>query len=257
MRFLPENYQAPKNHNRYMKLQDGENKIRILSQPILGWEDWIEKKPMRYRMDEKPMAPHDPKKPVKHFWAFIVWNYLEEKIQILHVTQASIRNRIESLCKDEDWGDPYFYDIKIIRKGEGIDTEYEINPLPHRDLNPRILNEFEDTPCYLEVIFENGDPFAADLQNRTPSALGQKKENSSESCITDEQKNQLKEIFSQCEPDYYNQLIKKLKDSSAKIDSLDKLPAHLYERIKAAAENNKQTYFRKQMGVDEMMEVAS
>lgn len=103
MNFLPENYTTPKTSNSYMKLQDGENKFRILSSPIIGWEDWLDKKPVRFRFNEKPNKSIDPKKPLRHFWAFIVWNYMEEKIQILQVTQATIRNCIEALCKDTDW----------------------------------------------------------------------------------------------------------------------------------------------------------
>lgn len=72
--FLPIGYEAPKSSNFYMKLQDGENKIRILTQPILGWEDWIENKPFRYRMENKPKKSFDPKKPLRHFLEFC---YLE------------------------------------------------------------------------------------------------------------------------------------------------------------------------------------
>ncbi len=90
MNFLPKNYQAPNASNKYMKLEKGENKIRILSQPILGWEDWtLEQKPVRFRFDKKPAKSINAEKPVKHFWAFIVWNYIDEKIQILQITQAT------------------------------------------------------------------------------------------------------------------------------------------------------------------------
>ena len=88
MSFLPQDYTSPKSFNNYMKLQEGENKIRILSRPIIGWEDWLNNKPIRFRMSEKPAKPVDAKKPIKHFWAFVVWNYAEEQIQILHLTQA-------------------------------------------------------------------------------------------------------------------------------------------------------------------------
>src|SRR5215510_11210672 len=94
--FLPQDYQAPKTSNFYMKLQEGENKFRILTQPILGWEDWLDKKPVRYTFDNKPTKSFDPKKPVKHFWSMVVWNYNEEQIQILHITQATIRSSIEA-----------------------------------------------------------------------------------------------------------------------------------------------------------------
>jgi len=166
--FLPSDYQAPKSSNFYMKIQDGENKIRILSQPILGWEDWIDKKPVRYRLSEKPQKPHDNKKPLKHFWSMIVWNYTEEEIQILHITQASIRSSIEALSHDSDWGLPYFYDIKIIRRGNMMETEYMVNPLPHKSLDPIIAERFYERPCNLDALFSNKDPFSHENEFFTP-----------------------------------------------------------------------------------------
>lgn len=159
--FLPENYEAPSAAGNYMKLQPGENKVRILSAPILGWEDWtLEKKPVRFRYDQKPTKSIDPARPVKHFWAMIVWNYREERIQILQVSQASIRNAIQSLYENEDWGAPYFYDIKITKKGEKVDTEYNVAPSPHKPVTEAIKQAFYDKPCNLEALFDGEDPFA-------------------------------------------------------------------------------------------------
>lgn len=160
MNFLPPNYQAPKPTSGYMKLEEGENRIRILSTAILGWEDWDEKKPIRYRFDDKPESSIDPKKPMKHFWSFIVWNYKAQGIQILHLTQASIRKRLEALSRDSEWGAPYAYDIKIYKTGEGVDTEYTVNPTPHKSLNPEIVEAFKARPIWLEALFDNEDPFA-------------------------------------------------------------------------------------------------
>ena len=170
MNFLPEDYQAPKTSNYYLKLLEGENRVRILSQPVLGWEDWHDKKPVRYAFNDKPMKSFDPKKPAKHFWAFIVFNYNEEQIQIMHVTQATIRKSIEALCRDKDWGAPYFYDIKIMKTGEGVDTEYAVNPVPHKPIDPYLVQCFNDRRCNLEAIFANADPFSTEWEQFTPLA---------------------------------------------------------------------------------------
>lgn len=159
MDFLPKDYEAPKSSSGYMKLQDGENKFRILSAPIVGWEDWQDKKPIRFPMDQKPAKPIDEKKPIKHFWAMIVWNYAEADIQILEITQTSIRRAIEGLCSDDDWGAPYFYDIKVSRQGEGMKTEYSISPVPHKPLAPHIQQRFYEKRCNLEALFHGEDPF--------------------------------------------------------------------------------------------------
>jgi len=234
MKFLPDNYQAPKNSNNYMKLQDGENKIRILSSPIVGWEDWIESKPVRYRMDQKPCKSHDPKKPVRHFWTFIVWNYQEERIQILQITQVTIRGNIEALCKDEDWGDPFTYDMKIIRKGEGVDTEYMVNPLPHKEITAKMKEEFLKNRCNLDALFDNGDPFSPEWETFTPGFFEHKQPEKSNK-ISKEQMEELKLILVKCGGDYMTQVLNHLKNSGANIDTLADLTPALHDKIKAAA----------------------
>jgi hypothetical protein len=176
MQFLPDGYKAPMGASRYMKLKEGENKFRILSQPIFGWEDWQDKTPIRYRMGDGCPTPADPKKPPKHFWAFIVWNYDEKKIQVLSITQATIRKSLESFSKDADWGAPYFYDIKIYKSGQSKDTEYSVTPLPHKDLNAEIELEFYSSPCNLEALFTNEDPFSYLWQEHTPGMFSKREE---------------------------------------------------------------------------------
>ena len=212
MNFLPKDYEAPRSGSYYMKIQQGENKIRILSQPILGWEEWTkEKKPVRYAFDKRPQQPMDPKQPARHFWAFIVWNYNEEQIQVLQITQANIRKGLESLCNDEDWGAPFGYDIKIIKEGEDLKTKYTVNPLPHKPVAPHIKEAFDDRPCNLNAIFTNNDPFdcgpkyatkgmftanmvvrdEAEAQTQTTSGL-----------ISQEQEMELEGILASCDDEY-------------------------------------------------------
>lgn len=177
--FLPEDYKAPAGSKNYMKILDGENRFRILSAPILGWQDWtLDKKPLRFRFNQKPLKSVDEKKPVRHFWAFIVFNYADEMIQILEITQATIRKAIEGLSKDKDWGLPYFYDIKIIRKGEGTDTDYVVTPAPKTLVGPYIVNEFNNKPCWLDALYDGADPFDIGWPTKTPGIF----------CIEDAQK---------------------------------------------------------------------
>ena len=157
--FLPTDYVAPKGNSNYMKFEKGENKFRILSKPIIGWEDWENKKPLRFRMNEKPDRAIDAQKPIKHFWAFICFNYSKNEIQIMEITQKSIQSAIEQLAKDADWGSPFEYDIKVIKEGDGMDTEYTINPVPHKLVSADILDAFHNKPCNLELLFDGKDPF--------------------------------------------------------------------------------------------------
>lgn len=156
--FLPTDYEAPKGNSNYLKLQKGENKFRILSKPILGWLDWKDKKPLRFKMVNKP-EPVDASKPIKHFWAFIIFDYADSKIKIAEFTQSSIQKAIADLSKDEDWGSPFEYDIKINRKGDGMETEYSTNPVPHKNASQEIFDAARKTPLNLEALYEGKDPF--------------------------------------------------------------------------------------------------
>lgn len=156
--FLPQDYEAPQGASSYMKLQDGENKIRILSKPIIGWLDWKDKKPYRFRMNNRPEKPMGDS-PIKHFWAFIVWNYADQAIQILEITQATIQKSIQNLSKDDDWGAPFFYDLKISRKGKDLNTEYTVTPSPKKDLPDEIKKAALEKPANLEALFEGADPW--------------------------------------------------------------------------------------------------
>ncbi len=232
MSFLPDNYEAPKaSSNGYFKLQEGENRIRIMSAPVMGWEDWENKKPIRFRMENKPKASIDPKKPVKHFWAFVIFNYAAEQIQIMQVTQATIRRSIEGLCKDTDWGTPYGYDIKITKSGEGVDTEYVVNPVPHKPLDPYIVKCFNERPVNLEALFTNEDPFAPGYESYTPMGTIVEK-------VVDQELEEMLENFKKCDSKYQHELLLSLEGLPKPVFDLKDIPSDLRPRIKAAILKN-------------------
>lgn len=237
MSFLPQDYQAPKSNSGYLKIQDGETKVRILSRPIIGWEDWDNKKPVRFKFENKPTTQFDPKKQVRHFWSMIAWNYNEEQIQILHLTQRSIQNKIQALDNDKDWGPLYFYDIKIIKTGQGIDTEYDVNPLPHKDLNPAIEEAFHEKPCNLEALFDGGDPFSREWRTYTEGVF--KKEEGKKDAPTNNQLDELHSILSGCSEDYQKEVQTSLGKMGKKMSELD---SNLYNRVLTAAKKKRDEF---------------
>jgi hypothetical protein len=153
----------------YMKLQKGDNKVRILSAFIDGWEEWDEnRKPIRYH--DKPESPREG---CKQFVACIVWNYNEGKIQIMQLTQATIIRAIDKLSEDEDWGPVFFYDIKITRSGDDKLTKYDINPSPKKPLPPHVEKAFRDKPINLEALFTGDDPFELGQKQYTPGVFSE------------------------------------------------------------------------------------
>jgi hypothetical protein len=126
---------------------------------VPGWQDWKDKKPIRFRFDAKPERPVDPQKPVKHFWAMVVWDYAQNKLVILEITQSTIQTTLKGLAKDPDWGDPKNYDIKVFRKGAGMDTEYSVTPAPAKPLPQEVLDQYEIAKIDLDALFDGKDPF--------------------------------------------------------------------------------------------------
>lgn len=177
--FLPQDYESPKLASSYAKLEDGENRFRILSAPIVGWEDWIDKRPVRYRFKDKPVCSHDPTKPIKYFWSVVVWNYSLKQIQILHITQVTVWRALETLAQDIEWGSPFCYDIKIHRAKQGDLTKYTVTPVAPKPVAGEVIVAFHAKPCNLDALFSGGDPWAnssvttplADAPDREPSKV--------------------------------------------------------------------------------------
>lgn len=162
MTFLPEGYELPTANDKYMKFVQGDNKFRILSSAIVGIEFWLnvegKRKPVRIKIGG--VAPEGFEDDPKQFWAFVVYNYAEKKVQVLEVTQRGIQKSIKSLADDEDWGDPKGYDIIVNRQGEKLDTEYQVVPKPHSKIDPAITQLYNDMDIRLEALYEDKDPFA-------------------------------------------------------------------------------------------------
>jgi len=162
MNFLPEGFEELRTDKPYWKMsqmKEGDNKLRIVSRPIAGWIDWIDKKPKRTRPEDKPSSSYDEEKPMKAFWCCYVWDYTRKGLFILEITQASILKALTGFAKDEDWGDFTKYDLKIKKEGTGKDSRYSITPLPHKDLAPEILEALNRAPVHLENLYDNGDPW--------------------------------------------------------------------------------------------------
>lgn len=160
--FLPTGYENLKTEKNYWKLsqmKDGENRIRIVSKPIGGWVDWLEKKPYRYTPDNRPKRSFDPAKPYKAFWACYVWDYARRDLYILEITQSGVMKSLTDYGNDADWGDFTQYDIKVNKTGSGIDTRYTLVPVSHKPLSAEIEAAVIEKPVRLEALYEGGDPW--------------------------------------------------------------------------------------------------
>ncbi len=153
--FTNEDYKIPSTSN-YMKFAEGENAFRVLSPAVIGWEYFNkDNKPVRQH-EAFETIPSDIKKDgtIKHFWAFIVYNYEDKRVQILELTQKGIMKTIQAYVKNPKWGKPTDYDFIVNREGSGLDTEYAVS------VNPKAPAPDVVVPDYnLEALFYGNDPF--------------------------------------------------------------------------------------------------
>jgi hypothetical protein len=161
--FFPvEDYKVPSTNDYLNKFAQGETTFRILSSAVIGYVYFnTENKPIRQK-EPFENTPSDIKKDgsVKHFWACVVWNYNEERIQILEITQKSIMGPMKALIDNPKWGNPKNYDITITRKGTTMnDTEYAVMPNPQSPVEEKILKAYESKPVNLEALYKGDDPF--------------------------------------------------------------------------------------------------
>lgn len=163
--FPSEDYKIPSNSN-YFKFKDGENTFRVLSSAIVGYEYWNnEGKAVRSRTAfgaiPADIRTGDDGKPerIKHFWAFLVWNYEQKQPQILQLTQKGVMEAIKALVDNTKWGNPTGYDITVSRTGSGLETKYQTMPSPHTMVPGDAVAAMEGRTIDLEKMFEGGDPF--------------------------------------------------------------------------------------------------
>ena len=176
MSFLPTDYREPV-ISKYTKFQEGENKIRILSEAITGWVYWItvngKRVPKRVTLDQTIPTTELEENPKtgevdmpKVFWAFSVFNYQDNAVQVLELTQKTIRDAIKALNSNPKWGDPKQYDLSITQVKIKDKTSYNTQADPKEDLDPEIVKRAKATPINLNALYWNeakktgGDPFA-------------------------------------------------------------------------------------------------
>lgn len=168
MDFLDPNYKVPEKPSPYMKFHQGENRFRILSKAITGYEGWTQAtggKPIRKRPGVTFTTNEVDPSTIKHFWAFFVWNFELSKVQVLQLTQTSLMKPIASLTKNKAWGDPTKYTIIVDKSGEKLETEYVVNPEPPTALDEEATKAWEaiKDKVNLEALYDAGDPFGDKL----------------------------------------------------------------------------------------------
>lgn len=141
----------------FIKIENGETDIRILSRPIGGFVRWDNKKPIRSRT--KPKKVLDNQEPAKPFVAMVAYDRTKNHLGVLDITQTGLIKGLRDITEDTGWGNPANYDIKFSKSGSGMDTRYTVRPVAPKPLSPEIKEMFLANPCHLEALFSGSNPW--------------------------------------------------------------------------------------------------
>jgi hypothetical protein len=175
MGILPKDYDKA-TADQYMKLEEGENRIRLLDDVISGYLYWTypdsDEVVPKGEFGGAGSTPHrvedfgdlsvEQRNGMKAFIAMVVYNYSKEIVQILEVTQSSIMNPLDVLDNSTKWGDLKGYDVVISKTKTGSEktaVEYSVIPEPKEKLSKEAKAAFEATNINLKALFTGDDPF--------------------------------------------------------------------------------------------------
>lgn len=144
--FLPKDYEFKEASSDFYKLEDGDNKFRILTPAVVGVEGWKDNKPFRrggsnatIEEDEVDIDQKYGKPKINSFWAFMVWSYRDNKPMLFQINQKTIQKAILKFSSNEDWGSPVnTYDLTVTREDNGGRISYSVAPSPAKALKADI-----------------------------------------------------------------------------------------------------------------------
>ena len=166
-------------------ISEGE-KVRITflgEDSLAGFEAWVSSRdgskriPLRFGQDptrsdlEERAADEggvvDAETVAKPFYAFAVFNYDAEAVQVFQFSQQSLAGPIiDALSDEEVEAEPHLYDFVMRATGTGRDKRYSVLPVPGRrrkaDADKTVAAAWEavlEKGFDLSVLLSGGDPF--------------------------------------------------------------------------------------------------
>ena len=163
--------------------KDSQARITLLGSSSLGgYECWVAKEGKRFSMKFKTEPTREDLKEradeegveltgdekVKGFYAFFIWNYDEEAVQVFQFSQQGLIDPIISNLSDEEISqEPHAYDFKISTNGlSGLDKRYNVACVPGKRRQDKVNKEIEaawkevlDAGADLSNLLVGADPF--------------------------------------------------------------------------------------------------
>lgn len=135
-----DDYEAPESQGFYHTFEDGKTyRFRLISEPLVFVNS--------YTVGGKTT---DSMK-----YAFVVWNVDAGIPQVVKLP-LTVFKKIQSFAKDEEYGDPGNYDLKITRNGTSLKTVYEVIASPNKsdlsDFLDQLSEEDQDKISKIDLL---------------------------------------------------------------------------------------------------------
>lgn len=141
----------------FMKLQAGDNRVRIGSMPsriMQHWEKTVNGKSMKITCigDNCPLCAMGKQPTIRYQMRVIdKIDRDDPQAKILEVGPSVIR-QISNCVRDPEYGDPREYDLKIRKEGVGRETKYIVMASPQRyELTDHEKSMLETLPTMQEI----------------------------------------------------------------------------------------------------------
>ena len=134
----------------FMKLEEGENTVRIMSNPIQFYIHWCNgpdgsKRKFNSPVDDPAMIRRLEDSGFKRTarWFIKVLDRRDNQFKALEIG-PQVFNGIKSLYTNKRWGKVTGYDITITRAPKGTQPLYSVTPNPHEPLPGDLKSKFQE-----------------------------------------------------------------------------------------------------------------
>lgn len=138
------NLKSENSNSIYFKPVDGQNRFRIVSDILPIWVhfDIATKKATKW-LDERD-AQDSNLKPKPRYVLWVI-DRQDGNIKLAEFGKSVVQ-QIQSLALDHDYAFDVIptYDMKLVKSGKGMDTEYLITPSPSSEFTEKELSEIKD-----------------------------------------------------------------------------------------------------------------
>jgi hypothetical protein len=165
----------------YIKLEDGTNRVRIVSEPVEAYEHFItsadnKKSVVDCKGNHCNICTTGDKAKKKYHFAAIsrnaqAKNAMVAKVELLTVGQT-VYTALYDLMVSDDWKFDSVpdYDITITKRGTGLDTEYSVQPVPSKALSEADAEVVRTAPTIKAFVAERYGVNSTEKQFNQPTA---------------------------------------------------------------------------------------